>query len=284
MARKQHTYFLYAIFGIALVLFVLGIGTFLIIEAEKASSSFKENLVVEIVLKDDLDEGKEAQGLLALIKGKPYTKEVKFVSKAEAAKILQKDLGEDFLDVLGYNPLYPSFVLNLNADYANKISYKKVEADLVKMEGVQQVNVQAGILETLDTDVRKATLIVLIIAGILLVFAISLIFNTIRLAMFSNRFNIKTMQLFGATRWFVIKPFLGKGLLNGLVGGILACLMLAGVIYYLDYVLPELGIKQDLFTFALLFGAIILFGIIISFFSTLVAVLRYLRMKLDDLY
>jgi cell division transport system permease protein len=284
VARKQNTYFLYAIFGIALVLFVLGIGAFLIIEAQRASASFKENLVVEVVLKDNTDGAESINALQTLLKGKAYTKTVKYVSKAEAAKILQKDLGEDFLDVLGYNPLYASFVLNLNADYANKASFKTVQADLIKIEGVQQVNVQAGILESLDTDVRKASLIVFVIAIILLIFAISLIFNTIRLAMFSNRFTIKTMQLFGATKWFVIKPFLGRGLVNGFAAGILASLMLGGLIYYLDYVLPELGINQDLITFALLFGAIILFGVIISFFSTLVAVLRYLRMQLDDLY
>ena len=122
------------------------------------------------------------------------------------------------------------------------------------------------------------------VAGALLIFAISLIFNTIRLAMFSNRFTIKTQQLFGATQWFIIKPFLGRSILNGLLSGIAACALIAALVYYIDYTLPDLGLQADLITFALLFGSVILFGILISFLSTFTAVLRYLRMKVEDLY
>ena len=112
----------------------------------------------------------------------------------------------------------------------------------------------------------------------------SLIFNTIRLAMFANRFTIKTQQLFGATRWFIIKPFLGRSILNGFVSGITACILIAALVFYIDYTLPDLGLQGDLVTFGALFGVIIVFGILISFLSTLTAVLRYLRLKVEDLY
>ncbi len=264
-------------------MFVLGVASVLIIEAKRVSTSFKENLTVEIVLKDEVNLGQIAS-LQTRVQGKPYVKNLVYVSKEEAARILQKDLGENFLDILGYNPLYASLNLNLLEAYANKDSFAVVRKDLSGFAEVKQVNIQDNILETLDLNVRSATLVVIIIAGVLLIFAVSLIFNTIRLVMFSNRFVIKTQQLFGATRWFIVKPFLGRSILNGFISGTLACLLIAALIYYFQYTLPDLGLLRDLFTFAVLFGGLILFGILISFLSTLTAVIRYLRLKVEDLY
>ena len=283
MANSKGTSYFYAIFGITLVLFVLGVSTILIYEVKQISTGVKENLMVEIVLKDEVAISKIAS-LQARIQAKPYTKNTKFISKEEAAKILQADLGENFLDILGYNPLYASFSLNLYERYTNKDSFELVKTDLSSLAEVKQVNVQANILESLEKNVRNGTFVVLIIAVALLAFAISLIFNTIRLAMFSRRFTIKTQQLFGATRWFIIKPFLGRGIWNGLVSGIAACLLIAALLFYIDHTMPDLGLQGDLITFGALFGVVILFGILISFLSTLIAVLRYLRLKVEDLY
>lgn len=279
---KGTTYF-YAIFSITLVLFVLGMAAIITIEANRISKEFKETLMVEIVLKDNVTNDMIGP-LQARLQTKKYIKNIRYISKEEAAKILQKDLGENFLDILGYNPLYGSFNLNLVGSYANKDSFDIISRDLTSFPEVKQVNIQTNILESLDKKARSASFIVFFIAVALLVFAISLIFNTIRLAMFANRFTIKTMQLFGATRWFIIRPFLGKGLLNGLVSGIVACLLIEGLIFYFDHSYPEIGLLRDFFTFALLFGCIILFGILISFISTLMAVLHYLRLKVEDLY
>ncbi|HLP50675.1 MAG TPA: permease-like cell division protein FtsX [Chitinophagales bacterium] len=283
MANTKGTSYFYAIFGITLVLFVLGVGTILIYEAKKISTGVKENVNVEVVLKDDVAMSKIAS-LQTHIQAKPYAKITRFVSKEEAAKVLQKDLGEDFLELLGYNPLYASFNLNLYEAYANKDSFEVVKADLVQFAEVKQVNVQTNVLESLDKDVRSGTFVILLIAGALLMFAISLIFNTIRLALYASRFTIKTQQLFGATRWFIIRPFLGRSVWNGFLSGFSACVLIAGLLFYIDHNLPELGLKGDLITFGVLFGAVILFGILISFLSTLTAVYRYLRLKVEDLY
>jgi cell division transport system permease protein len=283
LANSKGTSYFYAIFGITLVLFVVGIATILVYEAKRISTSVKENVNVELVLNDSVGMAK-VTSLQNRIQGKPYVKTTRFVSKEEAAKVLQQDLGENFLDILGYNPLYASFNINLYEPYANKDSFANIKADLMKFEGIKQVNVQNSVLESLDKDMRSGTFIILLVAGALLLFAISLIFNTIRLALYSGRFTIKTQQLFGATRWFIIKPFLGRSILNGFISGIAACLLIAGIIFYVDYNLPELGLKGDLITFGLLFGAVILFGILISFLSTLTAVFRYLRLKVEDLY
>lgn len=283
LANSKGTSYFYAIFGIALVLFVLGAAAVLGFEAKKISTNFKENLAVEVVLKDNVNMS-EVASMQTHIQGKAYVKSTTFISKEEAAKILQKDLGENFLDILGYNPLYASFNLNLYENYANKDSFEMVRNDLAKFVQVKQINIQNNLLESLDKNVRSASFIVLVVAAALLIFAVSLIFNTIRLAMFSNRFIIKTQQLFGATRWFIIKPFLGRSILNGFLSGLSAALLIAGLLYYLNYTLPELGLLSDLLTFALLCGGLILFGIFISFLSTLTAVLRYLRLKVEDLY
>lgn len=280
--RKGSTYF-YSIIGIALVLLVLGIAGALGIEARRVTTNLKENLSVEVVLKDDVKPETITQ-LQTTIKGKPYVKNIKFVSKDEAAATLKKDLGEDFLDILGYNPLYNSFVLNLFEQYATDQGNQRVNTEIATLEGVQQLNFQKNELQSINLVIARASMVILIAAGLLLAFAVSLIFNTIRLAMFSNRFTIKTMQLFGATRWFIIKPFLGKSLLNGLISGIVACVLLAALLFYVDYTQPDLALQADLITFAMLFTALVLFGIFISFLSTLIAVLRYLRIKIEDLY
>ena len=283
MANGKHASYFYAIFGITLVLFVLGVAAVIIVEAQRISTDFKENLTVEVVLKDSISAA-DITAAQNVIQTKAYVKTVKFISKAEAAKILQKDLGDNFLDILGYNPLYASFDLNLNEHFANKDSFTLVKNDLAKIGAVRQVNIQSNILESLDKNVQSASLIILIVAVALLVFAVSLIFNTIRLVIFSKRFTIKTMQLFGATQWFIIRPLLGRSIFNGLVSGIAASALLCGLFYYFDNKLPELALQRDLITFAELLGVIVLFGIFISFISTLIAVLRYLRLKVEDLY
>jgi len=283
LANGKHASYFYAVFGTTLVLFVLGVAAVFIVEAQRISTDFKENLTVEVVLKDSINVA-DITAAQNVIKGKGYVKSVKFISKAEAAKILQKDLGDNFLDILGYNPLYASFNINLNEHFANKDSFALVKSDLGKLLVVQQVNIQNNILESLDKKVQNASLIILIVAVALMIFAVSLIFNTIRLVMFSKRFTIKTMQLFGATQWFIIRPLLGRSIFNGLLSGVAASGLLAGLFYYVNNKLPELALQRDLITFAELLGGIVLFGVLISFMSTLIAALRYLRLKVEDLY
>ncbi len=283
MANGKHASYLYAIFGITLVLIVLGVASVIIVEAQRISTNFKENLTVEVVLKDSIGLA-DINAAQKSIQSKAYVKQAKFISKDEAAKILKKDLGDNFLDILGYNPLYASFILNLNGGFANHDSFALVKSDLLKLKVVKEVNTQNNILESMDRVAQNASLIIFIVAIALLVFAVSLIFNTIRLVMFSKRFTIKTMQLFGATQWFIMRPILGRSIVNGLISGLAATAILGGAFYYFDNKLPELGLQRDLITFAGLLGGIILFGVFISFISTLIAVLRYLRLKVEDLY
>jgi cell division transport system permease protein len=283
MASAKKTSYFYAILGITLVLFVAGIGGAIIIEAERFTRQFKEDISVEIVLKSDLQQP-QINSVQAALKAKKFVRQVKLITKEEAAKLLQNELGADYLDVLGYNPLYASFVINLNETYTSKELLESSKEELLKIEGVEQVNMPISIIDSINKKIKTFSYLILLLSGLLMLIAVSLIFSTIRLAVFSNRFIIKTEQLFGATRWFIIKPYLGRGILNGLLGGLLAVLLVGALLFYLNYTMPDLALETDLISFALLFAALIFSGIMISFLSTLLAVLRYLKMKLDELY
>ena len=280
---KSTSAYFYSIFATTLVLIVMGAVLIMEYEARKVSVDLKENLTVEVVLGDNApaDSINLLKGILAK---RDFVKKIVYVSKEQAAASLKKELGTNYLDVLGYNPLYPSFRVNLNQAYANQKSFERIQRDLGALPGVQQVNIQKSVLTELDKILRNFTFIGLLIGVLFLAFAVSLIFTAIKLNIFARRQVIKSMQLFGATRWFITKPYLGRSLLNGLISGVLASAALYGTCYYLDYQIPMLGLTVDLLIFAMLLGALILLGIFISFFSTLIALTRYLNYKLDDLY
>lgn len=280
---KSTSAYFYSIFATTLVLIVIGAVFIMAYEARQVSVSLKENLIVEVVLGDDApaDTINALKGLLAK---ESFVKKATFVSKDQAAESLKKELGENYLTILGYNPLYPSYRVNLKEEFANQKSIERIQRELGGLSGVHEVNIQKTVLTELDKTLRNFTYIGLIIGALFLAFAVSLIFSAIKLDIFSRRQTIKSMQLFGATRWFIIKPYLGRALFNGLISGILAAATIYGVCYYLDYQFPVLALTTDFLIFAILLGALIFLGILITFFSTLIALTKYLNYKLDDLY
>ena len=280
---KSISAYFYSDFATTLVLVVLGSVCVMAYEARQVSVSLKENLIVEVVLADDAPAD-SISAVKAAISQKSFVKKMAYVSKEQAAESLKKELGQNYLDILGYNPLYPSFRVNLKEAFANQNSFERIQRELAAIPGVQQVNMQKSVLTELDKTLRNFTYIGLIIGALFLAFAVSLIFTAIKLDIFSRRQTIKSMQLFGATRWFIIKPYLARSLFNGLISGVLASVTIYGISYYLDYQFPMLGLTTDLIIFALLLGVLILLGIFISFFSTLIALTRYLNYKLYDLY
>ena len=280
---KSTSAYFYSIFATTLVLVVLGVVCVMAYEARQVSVSLKENLVVEVVLGDDATID-TVNALKSAISQKVFVKKVSYVSKEQAAESLKKELGEKYLDILGFNPLYPSFRVNLKEAYANQKDAERVQRELSALSGVREVNIQKSVLTELDKTLRSFTFVGLIIGALFLAFAVSLIFSAIKLDIFSRRQIVRSMQLFGATRWFIIKPYLSRSLVNGLISGILASVTIYGISYYMDYQFPMLGLTTDLIIFALLLGVLILLGIFISFFSTLIALTRYLNYKLYDLY
>lgn len=271
------------IIGIALVLFMLGVLGFLVLNAQALERYFRENVRVEVFLKRDVKEVDLMQFRKEL-DNEPYTKETRYVTAEEAAAQLKEELGEDFLGVLGDNPLLPSVELNLDARYAAGDSVKWIAAHLRQDRRVDEVAYNAAVVENIDTNMRKLTLIVLGFTGLLLIVAIALINNTIRLSIYSKRFLIRTMHLVGATQWFIKRPFLGQSLWQGLLGAVLAVGLMVGLLQLVRHYMPDLLAFTDVLTLAMLFAGVLVLGLLISLVSTWFAVGRYLRMNSEDLH
>ncbi len=271
------------IIGIALVLFMLGILGFLVLNAHALEQYFKENVRVELFLKRDLKEVDIMQFRKEL-DTEAYTHETRYVTADEAAEQLKQDLGEDFLSVLGSNPLLPSVELRLNADYAQTDSLKWIVEGLKKDQRVQEVTYNAAVVKNIDANLNKIGLLVLGFTALLLIIAIALINNTIRLAIYSKRFLIRTMHLVGATQWFIKKPFIGQSMWQGIVGSIVAVGLMVGVLQLVKHYMPDMLAFTDMFTLALLFIGVVVLGLLISLVSTWFAVRRYLRMNSEDLH
>lgn len=243
----------------------------------------KENVEVSVILKDSFkDHNKET--LVQLIEGKPYVQSFEYISKDEAATLWTDEYGEDFVELLEYNPLYASINLRLNSDFMEDEDLDMIEADLLKAESVQEVFYQRNLLSLIRENFRKLGLALLILSALLLSIAITLIDSTIRLAMYSNRFLIKSMQLVGATRWLITKPFIQRSVWNGGISGLAAGTAVGALLYLIDRKYPDLGLTQNPLEYLMIFTGIMMIGIFISYWSTRGAVRKYLKLKLDDLY
>lgn len=262
---------------------MLGLLGLVVINAKKLSNHIKENVGFQIVLKDTTTHA-ELDILKQELSSSPFTKKVDFISKDEAAKKLQKDLGEDFISFLGYNPLLSSLDVKLNSDYAQIDSLASFEKTIMQNHFVKEVIYHKDMIKQVNDNAKVISIYILVFSGLLLVVAIALINNTIRLSIYAKRFLIRTMYLVGATQGFIRKPFIFKGIRQGIIAGILAGFLLAGFLIFSTRYIPDLLQLQDPNLLAVLFGGIVLLGILISGLSAALSVSRYLRLKTDDLY
>lgn len=262
---------------------MLGALGLLIINANKLTTHFKENVGFQIYLRDTASSA-QTDLLIQELNKAPFTKSVNLINKEQAAEKLKADLGEDFVSFLGSNPLLNSLEVKLNADYANTDTLQIIEKNLLQKPFIKEVVYQKTMIDKLNKNTRALAFFMLIFSGALLIVAIALINNTIRLSIYSQRFLIRTMYLVGATRIFISKPFIFKGFRQGVIAGIIAGLMLAGFLMLSTRYIPDLLQLQDENVLLILFVGIVLVGIIISAFSAFLAVLRYLHLKTSDLY
>lgn len=281
--KKTKPTYIYSIISIALVLFTLGMLGMIVIYAQKLSDYFKENIEISIILKDNLKEADIYQ-LQKKLGVERYVKSTDYVSKDSAAKRMSQEYNEDFIKLLEYNPLYASINIFLKSEYANEDSLKWIEKEISKNSQVKEIYYEKTLIEMVNKNVKKVGIVIIVISILLFFIAVTLIDNTIKLAVYSKRFLIKSMQLVGATRGFVTKPFITKSILNGLVSSAIAIAGLMGLLSYVQKEVPELSLLQDYIQFGLLFFSVVLIGIFISWFSTHRAVRKYLKMKLDELY
>lgn len=281
--RRLKTSSITVVVSLALVLFMLGMLGLVVLNASKLSNHIKENIGFQVILKDTATSV-QIDALQQEISASAFAKSVNHITKEQAAEKLKEDLGEDFVSFLGYNPLLSSLDVKLNADYANTDTLAGIEKNLLQKTYVKEVVYHKDMIKQVNENAKVVSLYILIFSGLLLIVAIALINNTIRLSIYSQRFIIRTMYLVGATRVFISKPFIFKGVRQGVIAGILAGALLAGFLVVSTNYIPDLLQLQDENMLALLFGGIVLLGVLISGISALFSVMRYLRLKTSDLY
>lgn len=282
-SKKTKPVYISTVISIALVLLMLGLLGLILVHARNLSKYVKENIVLNIIVSDGAKEV-DVRALQKQLDTHPYVLRTQYVSKELAARNLQKDLGEDFVEFLGYNPLLSTIDVYLKEKYANNESIESFNRQLSKNPLVKEVIYQRSLIDMVNQNIKLIGLVILAFACTLLIIAVALINNTIRLAIYSQRFLIKSMQLVGATKNFIRRPFLGYGILHGLLGGLIAIILLLLSLYLAQQQIPELLILRSWFEFAIVFAAVLGLGILISGLSTYFAVSKYLRLKIYDLY
>jgi cell division transport system permease protein len=282
-APKVRTTYISTIISTSLVLFLLGMLAMMLINANALSNYVKENIGFSLYLSDEFSE-QQLTALQQSLEAKPFTKRLEFTSKEEAAKLMEEELGEDFVEFLGYNPLTASLDLYLKANYAVPDSINQIESQLKRSPIVKEVVVQKDLIAEVNENINKIGLVLLVFSILLLIVVIALINNTIRLAIYSKRFLIKTMQLVGATSSFIRRPFVSRGILNGFISSLIAIALLLAVMYSVKQNLPEFIELQNFNVYLMLFALVVLMGILISWLSTALAVRKFLRIQSGDLY
>ena len=281
--RRLQSSYISVILSIAFVLFLLGLFGLLVLNTKKITDYFKEQASMTIFLNDDVDD-QTINNLKTILNSEEYTKSIVYISKDEAATIAKKENGEDFMEFLGYNPLKNSIDLYLNADFVSPEKMNEIESQLINNDAVFEVSYDKSLISLLTQNVKRISLWVLIFSALFTFIAMILINNSIRLSVYSKRFIIKTMQMVGATKRFIRKPFVWNSVKLGAIGSIVAIMILFVALYYMNDYFPEFEFFKNTTMLATLFGGIFLIGIVISWLSAFFATQRFLNLKTDQLY
>lgn len=281
--RRLISSYFSVVLSIGLVLFLLGILGLLVLNTKKLADHFKEQITISVFLKDNAKqvEVDQLQKSLAMAE---YTKTATYVSKEEAAEQHSEEIGENFLDFLGYNPLKNSIDVKLKADFVSTEQIGEIANDLSSKTYVEEVSYDKPLIALLNENVKRISFWILVASGIFTFIAVLLINSSIRLSIYSKRFIIKTMQMVGATKMFIRRPFIWTNIKLGMLGAVLAMVALGIVLYYVNHNFPELNLLQDPTTLAILFVGVFVLGLLISLISTYFATQRFLNLRTDDLY
>lgn len=280
--RLISSYFSVAL-SIGLVLFLLGIFGLLVLNTKKLADHFKEQITISVFLKDSAKPSEIEQLQKSLILAE-HTKSADYVSKEDAAEQFSEDIGENFQEFLGYNPLKNAIDVKLKANFVTPTQVAEIADELAIKSYVEEVSYDKPLLSLLNDNVRRISFWILIASSIFTLIAVLLINSSIRLSIYSKRFIIKTMQMVGATKKFIRRPFIWTNIKLGMIGALLALLALGGFLFYIDKTFPELNLFEDAVMLASLFMGIFLLGIIISYISTYFATQRFLNVRTNDLY
>ena len=271
------------IISITLVLFLMGLIGLIVLHAGLLSDYVRENIGFSILIKEEVKDTRIIE-LKKSLDVMPYVKSSEYIPREQAARKLTKDLGEDFVGFLGFNPLLPSIELRIRAAYTNRDSLALIENHLMAHPEIKEIFYQKSLVDAINNNVEKISLFLLGFSGIFLFISVVLINNTIRLSVYSKRFIIRSMQLVGATEGFIRKPLVLRSIFHGLVSAFISLLMLMILVYFSVEEIPELLELSDPVRLIILVAGLFILGVFITFFSTWFAVRKYLRIRTDLLY
>lgn len=281
--RRKRISYLSSIISIAMVLVMLGLFGLIYIQSNQLNKIIKENILMSVYLNDDINQA-EIDKNLQSIKNFIDVKEVKFISKDAAAMDLSKEMGQDIVEFAGYNPLPSSFELSIKAESANSSKIQELKNNLMLLPKVSEVKYSESISENVGKNLGSLSYLLIGLAVIFIIIALVLINSNIRLNLYAKRFSIKSMQLVGATHWFIIKPFVFRSFFNGLYGGLLATGLLIFILYILPNYFPQIQNLYHTKSFTLLFAILIVTGVLVSMISSWFSTNKYLKTKIEDLY
>jgi cell division transport system permease protein len=281
--RRLISSYFSVVLSVFLVLFLLGMLGLFIINSKKLADDFRENIAMTVFFKNEANDT-IIKSFNAELKRAPFAKTFEYVSKDAAAKQHTDIIGEDFVTFLGENPLQNSFDIHLKADYVYKDSIAKVESQFRKNPMISDIIYDKQLVNLVNDNIKKVSMWILIISGFFTIIAVLLINSSLRLSIHSNRFIIKTMQMVGATKAFIRKPFVMRSIRLGMIGAGLAILALIAVLIYLESNFPDLGILDDQLLIALVLISVFGIGVLITWLSTYFATQRFLNLRTDDLY
>ncbi|WP_424492463.1 cell division protein FtsX [Salinimicrobium sp. GXAS 041] len=281
--RRLISSYFSVVISIALVLFLMGLLGLLVLNTKKIADHFKEQIALTIYFKDTAKEVEMTQLEKSLALAE-YTKSTTFISKEEAAEAHSKEIGEDFMEFLGYNPLQNSIDVYLQADYISSGEVDTIAQELQSKNFVDEVVYDKPLISLLNENVTKISFWILAISAIFTFIAVLLINSSIRLSVYSKRFTIKTMQMVGATKRFIRKPFIWQSVKLGMIGAVLALMGMGAVLYYMQKSFPQLNLLNDSTILIVLFAGVFFMGVIITWLSTFFATQRFLNLKTDELY
>ena len=281
--RRLRSSYFSVVVSISLVLFMVGVLGLILLKSTSVSNHFKEKTAMTLFLKDDVTQ-QNIDNLKASLLKEKFTREIVYISKEEAAKTHSEDLGEDFIQFLGTNPLKNGIDLYLKAEFVTPEKMTEIEERFQKNAFVAEVSYDKPLIQFLTKNIQRLSFWLLIVSAFFGLISILLINSSLRLSVYSKRFNIKTMQMVGATKSFIRKPFIIQGVRLGMIGSFIALIGLAAVIYYTNKYIPALELLNDYALLSYLFGGVLVVAFLITWLSTYFATQRFLNLQTDELY
>lgn len=281
--RRVITSYFSVVLSIFLVLFLLGILGLFVINSKRLSDNFKEEIAMTVFFKTEATDS-VIKAFNSELKTAKFAKSFEYVSKEKAAEKHMKVIGEDFMQFLGVNPLQNSFDIHLKADYVTNEGIAKIENRLRKNDMIADIVYDKQLVTLVNDNIKNISMWILIVSCIFALVSVLLINSSLRLSIYANRFIIKTMQMVGATKSFIRKPFIQRSVYLGLIGSALAIVALIGVLIYIQTTFPSLGILEDKLAIATVLVGVLVLGVVITWISTFFATQRFLNLRTDDLY